>query len=141
MFSSFDAFKATLDSPDTHWAIDVYTPPDAEYRKIHDWASQLHTRGYQLGKMSDLARKIFRDVLIDASDTTSDLSVFFTPTGTAANAMARAAVLDQLRGVHRLLSGGQPPHPRRGRDAEGASQARARRARNAVSSRPSQGHA
>lgn len=99
MFSSFDAFKATLDSPDTHWAIDVYTPPDAEYRKIHDWASQLHTRGYQLGKMSDLARKIFRDELIDANDTTSDLSVFFTPTGTAANAMARAAVLDQNKSV------------------------------------------
>lgn len=97
IFSSFEAFKTALDVPEAHWAIDVYAPPDAEYKKIMDWACQIHTRGYQLGKMSDLARQAFRATFTDSSQ--DELAVFFTPTGTAANAFLRKAVLDQNKSI------------------------------------------
>lgn len=97
MFSDFEQFTAAFDCPDTHWAVDVYTPPDEGYLRILNWTCQLHTRGYQLGKLSDHARQVFKDTF--APSPSDDLSVFFVPTGTAANAMIRAAVLDQNKSI------------------------------------------
>jgi threonine aldolase len=97
-FDSQDEFSARFNQSDSHWAIDVYSPPEAGYLRALTYACNIQTRGYQLGEISKAARTAFGETF-GGQHRKNDVAVYFCPTGTSANALTRFSLLDQNKSM------------------------------------------
>lgn len=98
LFDSFEDFSQRFNQANSHWAIDVYSPPEQGYLQALNFACQLQTRGYQLGEISKAAREAFA-LSFGGEQDKDKVAVYFCPTGTAANAFGRFTTLDQNKSM------------------------------------------
>jgi threonine aldolase len=93
-----EAFVRRYQDESVLFAADVYSPVHAVYQQINEWAGEIYSRGYQLGKVSEHARQVFSEVFGDGPQADNVLALF-TPTGTGANRLTTFPVLGAVKGI------------------------------------------